>query len=232
MKKTRSIVLAVALVGLAITVLAFHAAASDGEATYSVTATAIEGCSCPLFCSCYYNTEPTGGHKCQFNNAYRFEEGSHWGDVDLSGGKIWVSGDLGGHFGDGTTEWAVVSLDKNLTEEQRQAVGGWINTVFPVQWGSVEMREDEITWEDNEETAHAMLASGLAKIKLDKVFDAHGNQSVVNNTAYWAADSNTGFRLAKSTHEYTGDENSYAYEGRNGFLITLTAEGVVPAAGD
>ncbi len=74
-----------------------------------------------------------------------------------------------------------------------------------------------------------MLASGLAKIQLDKVFDSHGNQSVANNTAYWAANSNTGFRLAKSTHEYNDAENPYSYEGRNGFVITLTAEGVIPA---
>lgn len=227
MKQTRFIVLTGAVVAAAVALVALGVSASAGESTYSVTATAIEGCSCPLFCSCYYNAEPTGGHKCQFNNAYRFEEGSHWGGVDLSGGKIWVSGDLGGHFGDNTTEWAVVTMDKSLTPEQREAIGAWINKVFPVTWGSVEMREDEISWEDGDTTAHAALASGLAKIRLDKVFDPHGKQSVANNTAYWGANSNTGFRLAKSTHEYNGAEHPYSYEGRNGFMITLTAEGTL-----
>ena len=56
--------------------------------TYKVTATAIEACSCPLFCSCYYNTKPTDGHMCRFNNAYKYEQGSHWGKVDLPGASV------------------------------------------------------------------------------------------------------------------------------------------------
>ncbi|HUP42172.1 MAG TPA: DUF1326 domain-containing protein, partial [Thermoanaerobaculia bacterium] len=91
--------------------------ATAGTDTYQVTATAIEACSCPLFCSCYYNAEPAGGHMCRFNNAYRFEEGSHWGDVDLSGAMVWITGDLGGHFADGTTEWAMVTFDQATTPE-------------------------------------------------------------------------------------------------------------------
>jgi hypothetical protein len=219
--------MAAVLVGAGVALVAL----ASGGGTYDVTATAIEACSCPLFCSCYYNAEPTGGHMCQFNNAYKFEDGSHWGDVDLSGAKIWVSGDLGSHFADGTTEWATVTFDKATTPEQRQAIQGWMGKVFPVQWGKVEIREDDITWTDSEKTADAALGSGLAKIHLDKVFDPHGEQSVVSNTAYWGANSNTGFRLAHSTHEHNG-EPSYSFEGRNGFTITLTAKGELPPAAE
>ncbi len=197
---------------------------SHSGSSYDVTATAIEACSCPLFCSCYFNEEPAGGHMCRFNNAYLFEEGSHWGNVDLSGAKIWISGDLGSHFADGTTEWAVVTFDKAVTPEQRAAINGWIGKVFPVKWGKVDAREDQITWENGEKEAHAKLASGLAEITLKKVFDAHGRQSTVQNTGYWGANSNTGFQLAHSTHYYNG-EPSYSFEGRNGFVITLTAQG-------
>lgn len=194
--------------------------------SYDVTATAIEACSCPLFCSCYFNTSPSDGHSCQFNNAYRFEEGSHWGGVDLSGAKLWVSGDLGSHFGSGKTEWATVSFDRAVTPEQKAAINGWIGKVFPVQWGKVEVRDDDIEWVDEEKTAHAALGSGLAEIHLAKVFDAHGEQSTVTHTGYWGASSNTGFRLAHSTHEYNG-EPKYSYEGRNGFMITLNAKGEI-----
>ncbi len=204
--------------------------AGGGDGSYRVTATAIEACSCPLFCSCYYNTEPAGSHMCRFNNAYRFEPGSHWGGVDLSGAKLWVSGDLGGHFGDGTTEWAVVTFDRATTPAQRAAIEAWMAKVFPVQWGEVQVKEDEISWQDGEETAHAKLASGLAEITLAKVFDASGQQAMVLHTPYWGSDSNTGFRLAHSTHYY-GGEPSYRYERRNGFVITFTTEGELPREG-
>lgn len=215
-------VAAVAIVGV------LTALATTGDKTYKMTATAIEGCSCPLFCSCYYNAEPTGGHKCEFALVYRFDEGSHWGDVDVSGATIWVSGDLGDHFGQGETDWAVVTFDKAVTADQRMAIDGWIKRVFPVTWaGGVTVREDDITWENGEKVAHAKMASGMAEIKLEKVFDAHGHQSIVSNTAYWATDSNNGFELAYATHHYDGEPKSYKYEKRNGFTITSVVEGTI-----
>jgi hypothetical protein len=223
----RTLVAVVALVVVAAGWIVFTGATADRSGTYQVTATAIEACSCPLFCSCYYNPEPTGGHMCRFNNAYRFEEGSHWGGVDLSGAKVWMTGDLGGHFADGTTEWAVVTFDQATTPEQRAAIGAWAGKVFPVQWGNMETREDDITWEEGEKTAHAKMGSGLAEVTLHKVLDGDGEQATVTNTAYWAADSNTGFRLAHSDHYYKGDP-SFSFEHRNGFLITISSEGTLP----
>lgn len=213
----------------AVVLMAGLGLAGDRSSTYEVSATAIEACSCPLFCSCYFNKVPTGGHHCQFNNAYRFEKGSHWGDVDLSGAKIWVSGDLGGHFGDGTTEWAVVSFDEAVTDEQKGAIDAWMKKVFQVKWGRVEVREDQISWENTDKEAKASLGSGMAKIHLAKVFDSHGKQSTVTNTGYWWANSNDGFQLAKSTHEFNG-KPSYSYEDRNGFVITLHVAGEIEPA--
>jgi hypothetical protein len=93
----------------------------------------------------------------------------------------------------------------------------------------MEVREDDITWEEGEKTAHAKMASGQAEVTLHKVLDASGQQATVTNTPYWAAHSNTGFRLAHSDHYYKGDP-SFEFEHRNGFLITITSEGALPAA--
>ncbi|MEE8138930.1 MAG: hypothetical protein V3T81_08710, partial [Thermoanaerobaculia bacterium] len=117
-----------------------------------------------------------------------------------------------------------VTFDKGSTPEQREAINAWIGKVFPIQWGSVEVGEDEISWSDDEKTAHASLASGLAEIHLDKVLDPRGEQAVVMNTPYWASNSNTGFRLAHSTHHYDVDP-SYRFEKRNGFVITINVQG-------
>ena len=217
----------VLVVGLGAVLLAGHHEAEDRSGRYDIRATAIEACSCPLFCSCYYNPEPTDGHKCEFNMAYKFEEGSHYGDVDLSGALLWLSGDLGDHFGDMETEWAIVTHDKRTTPEQREAIGFWINTVFPVKWaGGVTGAEDEITWTDGEKVAHAKLASGDAEITLTKVFDAHGKQAAAVNTNYFGAHTNEGFLLAHATH-YRKGAREYHYEGRNGFMVTNRISGSI-----
>lgn len=197
--------------------------AGEKEASNQVTATAIEACSCPLFCSCYYNSEPTGGHMCRFNMAFKLSSDSSWNDQDLADVKVWISGDLGSHFGDGTAEWATVSFDRSTTPAQREALKGWMSQVFPVQWGKFETREDDITWQDGQKSAHAKLASGMAEIHLQKVIDEQGKQATVLNTPYWNADSNTGFLLAHSTHHYQGDP-SFEFENRNGFMITVTTK--------
>src|SRR5439155_25560068 len=73
-------------------------AAEPASPSWSMNATAIEACSCPMFCQCYFNMEPAGhmamagmdnaehmehmghgegGHFCRFNNAYRINKGSY-----------------------------------------------------------------------------------------------------------------------------------------------------------
>src|ERR1041385_5179355 len=79
---------------------------------WSMNATAIEACSCPVFCQCYFNTSPAGhgehmegmGHEghgmdhfCRFNNAYKVNHG-YFGATRLDGAKFWIYGDLGGDF--------------------------------------------------------------------------------------------------------------------------------------
>lgn len=219
--------LAVLSVGLVCLGVGLVGATAHGSgSTYDISATAIEGCSCPMFCSCYYNTEPTGGHMCRFNNAYQLADGSHWGDVDLSGARIWMSGDLGGDFGDGAMDWVVVTFDDDLSQEQRDALSAWTAKAFPVQWGRMETREDDISWSVDDQGAHAAMASGTAEVQLERVRDPNGEQAIVLNTPYWGTDSNDGFELAYSTHEFNG-EPSFSFEKRNGFIITVHSKGTL-----
>ena len=62
-----------------------------------MTADTIEGCSCPLFCTCYFGPS-ADEHMCKANNVYKFRKGSHYGDVDLSDQIVWLSLDLGGEW--------------------------------------------------------------------------------------------------------------------------------------
>jgi hypothetical protein len=206
--------------------------------TYDVTVDTIEGCSCPLFCGCYFGVS-ADEHMCQFNNVYKFRKGSHYADVDLSDAMVWMSGDLGGEWhhnpGPGMPmSWVVVTFDKKTTPRQRQAIEKVVNTVFNVKWNKMTSREDSIVWEDGPKTSHAKMASGMAEITLDKDSTLRPDKAtpvVVKNLQYWFSTSNEGFVLAYSTHHFDG-ENKFSHQRRNGFTIAWTAKGTVaPEAG-
>ena len=208
--------------------------AGDRSKTFEVTADTIEGCSCPLFCTCYFGPS-ADEHMCQANNVYKFRKGSHWGDVDLSDQIFWISMDLGGEWhkapGPGMpTEWAVLTYDKKSTPKQREAITSVANTVFPVKWKKFASREDSIEWHDDAKMAHAKMASGMAEISLDKQSTLRPDKAqpvVVKNLQYWFSNSNDGFVLAYSTHNFGGYEGTpkFSQQKKNGFTIAWTAKG-------
>ena len=220
------------LLALAVAAVAFVAAApEDHSKSYSVTAETIEGCSCPLFCTCYFGPSAME-HMCQFNNVYKFRKGSYYGNVDLSDQLVWMSGDLGGEWhkkpGPGMpTKWVVVTYDKASTPEQKKAIEKVVNMVFDVKWEKMETREDSISWSDQGKTAHAKMASGMAEITLDKTTGPNKmSPTIVANLQYWFSNANQGFNLAYSTHHFDG-ENKFSHEHRNGFTIEWTVKGMI-----
>ena len=216
-------------------VVAFAGAAgkADRAGTYDVTMETIEACSCPLFCGCYFNTEPNDPHMCEFNNVYKFTKGSHYGSVDLSDQKIWASGDLGPDgLSKGEPSWLTVTFDKASTPAQRDAIVAVFNEVFPVKWRKVETREDDITWEHNNGNDHAKMGSGMAEVTLKRGnWEATKEPTVIKGLKYFGSDSNDGFVLAKGTHYFHGKDAKYDYADHNGFFIRLHKKGTVkPAA--
>lgn len=106
------------------------ASAEEGK-SWSVKADYIEACSCHLFCPCYFNTAPEGGHHCEFNNAVKITEG-HVGDVKVDGAKLWISGNLGGDFSKGQMLGAVVTFDTAVQPKQQEAIKFLLTKIYPV----------------------------------------------------------------------------------------------------
>jgi hypothetical protein len=216
------LVAAIAIIGAGVT-------RGAGAGTYEVSVDTIEGCSCPLFCTCYFGRS-TPAHMCQANNVYKFRKGSHYGDVDLSNQLVWMTMDLGGEWhekpGPGMPgAWAVVTFDKSSTPEQQKALEQVTRAVFPITWKEYETRQDSISWQDDAKTSHAKLASGLAEIQLDKTTGPDKQApTVVKNLQYWWSASNDGFVLAYSTHQFNG-KHKFSQEKKNGFNIAWTAKG-------
>ncbi|KAF0241983.1 MAG: hypothetical protein FD180_4175 [Planctomycetota bacterium] len=196
---------------------------ADGKKKWSVKADYIEGCSCHLMCSCYFNTGPEGGHMCEFNNAVKIAEG-FVGDIKVDGCKFWLSGDLGGDFSKGEMKGCVVTFDTKVTKEQQEALVFLINKIYPVTWKKLQTDTADITWEKKDDgTSHAKCGD-KGEITLTP-FKQDGKQTVIENLKYWGAQKNTGFFLCKSSHWYKGHGYDYKHEDKNGFTIHLESEG-------
>ncbi|MGH9379432.1 MAG: DUF1326 domain-containing protein [Thermoanaerobaculia bacterium] len=205
-------------------------AGTGGEAAdWAMNTTIIEACSCPMFCQCYFNTEPAehahggGEHFCRFNNAFYVNRGHH-GKTDLGGAKFWIAGDLGAEFGDGTMDWAVLHFDPQVSEAQRTGVLAVLPHLYPVEWKSFTVGEDaEMSWQAQGGRAAARLGDGkLAEVVLANSPGMGDKPPVIGNLAYWGAPRNAGFVLMKNEIEaYRGGDKPFEFKGTNGFMITL-----------
>jgi hypothetical protein len=213
---------------VAVSFVGFSVYAAEGQ-SWSIKADYIEACSCHLFCSCYFNAEPEGGHHCEFNNAIKITEG-HVGGVKVDGAKVWLSGNLGGDFSKGEMKGAILTFDTAVTPPQQEAIKFLMGKIYPVKWGSFETAVAPIAWERNGADGHAKLGAGEGEVILKGVKGPDGKQSVLQNVAYWGAQKNKGFELAKGEHHYKGHGYDYKYKDRNGFMISVESSGTEVAA--
>jgi hypothetical protein len=209
--------------------------AVDEPQKWALNATAIEACTCPMFCQCYFNPEPAAhshgngdhdheGHYCRFNMAWKVNSG-HYGDTDLEGVLFWLAGDLGERFDDGTGEWAVLHFDPAVTEAQRAGLANILGPLFPISYRSFEIKEDQpIEWRANTREAIALLGGGAAaEMRLIHPPTAvTDDPAVLTNIQYWGAPRHDGFVLMpNSLQTYRKGDRAFESSGTNGFMITI-----------
>lgn len=226
------------------------AAKASGKPAWSMNATIIEACSCPMFCQCYFTDHPAGhasaegkdheghaehaamGHEhgsggehfCRFNNAFRVNKGWHNG-TKLDGVKFWVAGDLGDDFSKAHMDWAVVTFDKAMTADQRKAVGDILAHLYPVKWNDLKTAEGDISWTASKGEAHALLDNGKSaevKLKASVASNNTRESTVIKNLKYWGAPTNDGFVLMPNEVEaYRVGDKPFEFKATNGFMITF-----------
>jgi uncharacterized protein DUF1326 len=229
MKKILLVIIAFAV---SIPLLTIGAEKSAAAPEWSLNATAIEACSCPMFCQCYFNAEPAGHHDhgtgaaqhyCRANIAYKVNKGNY-GSLKLDGLKFWLSSDLGGDFSKGVMDWTVITFDKSTTKEQRDAIQFLYTQLFPVKWNSLTTAEGVIdTWKFDNDMAVATLDGGKSgEIHLKRFQGMTNAPIVINNLKYWGAPRNDGFVLMPSELEaYRVGPKAFEYKNSNGFMITV-----------
>jgi len=202
---------------------------------WSMNATAIEACSCPMFCQCYFQTKPAShmGHEghgeehfCRANMAWKVNKG-YYGKTKLDGAKFWIATDLGDDFSDGTMKWAVLHFDPSVTKEQRDGILAAVGALYPVKWEApFQVGNDlAIGWSHTGDKAVAKLDEGKAgEVVLDGGA-VHRNQTapvVIQNLKYWGAPRHDGFVLMPNEVEaYRLGPNAFEFKGTNGFMITV-----------
>ena len=182
-------------------------AAAAGD--WSMNATIIEACSCPMFCQCYFTTKPSahagahaehGGaaaeHYCRANNVFRVNKGSY-GATKLDGAKFWIGMDLGDEFSDGEMDWAVLHFDPSVTKEQREGIQTALGKLYPVKWKSFTVGADApIEWTATKDRAVAKLDGGKGgEVALNRFAGNTSDPIVIHNLKYWGAPRNDGFIL-------------------------------------
>jgi hypothetical protein len=203
---------------------------------WSMNASIIEACSCPMFCQCYFNHEPAGhgehaGHShgeggehfCKFNNAFKVNHG-RYGSTKLDGAKFWVAGDLGADFSKGQMDWAALTFDSSVTPEQREGIKAILGHIYPVQWSSFTVAPDaKMTWTASREHAEAKLDDGKAgEVVLNKFKGMTDDPIVMKNLKYWGVPRNDGFVMMPNEVEaYRAGDKAFEFKNSNGFMITF-----------
>ncbi len=230
------------LIALAFLAAPLPPAALAADTEWAANTTVIEACSCPMFCQCYFNASPAGHshhggaaeHYCRANLAHRINKG-HYGSVKLDGVKFWVASDLGPDFSKGQMDWAVLTFDKAMTKEQRDAVAHIVGNVFPVKWNSLSTAEADIdVWEYTNDSARAAMDGGkTAEVRLKRFPGYTAEPVVIKNLPYWGVKRHDGFVLMPNEVEaYRVGPKAFEFKGTNGFMITwdMTSKDVPVAA--
>ncbi len=237
------------LLVLAASLIYFTSSAQEksSKSDFEMTASYIEACSCDMFCPCYFNTHSTNHmgmgehhmdeHFCRANLVLRVDKG-HYKDTKLDGAKVWLAADLGSDWSTGKDSWLVMNFDPAVNKEQQAALGDILPQLYSaIPWQKKAVDTAAFAWEVDTKTgvAHAKMDNGKGEVLLERVNGNDSNQEVVaTNLKYWSAQSNDGFRMWKNKHEaYEGHDHKFAYDGTNGFLITIHFSGMAkPASAD
>ena len=214
-----------------------HAAPAAAAPSWSMNATIIEACSCPMFCQCYFASKPAGhaGHEgmagesehyCRANNVFKVNKGMY-GTTKLDGAKFWLAMDLGDDFSDGTMKWLIVTWDPSVTPAQRAGIMQILGHVYPVKWeeAPVVAADLPIEWTHAGDKAVARLDGGKAgEVILNGASVNHDAKAptVIQNLHYWGVPRNDGFVLMTNEIEtYKLGPKAFEFKGTNGFMITF-----------
>ena len=129
----------------------------------------------------------------------------------------------------------MANFDPSVSKEQEAALLDVLTQLYSaIPFQKKGVSHTAFSWDVDAKSgvAHAKMADGKGEVVLERVGgNKPGEEVVMRNLKYWSAQSNDGFRMWKSKHEaFEGDGHKFAYDGTNGFLITIHYSGMAKAA--
>jgi hypothetical protein len=207
-------------------------AANAQTPEWSFNGTTIEGCTCPMFCQCFFNSRPAAHtsqhshgpeHYCRFNIALKVNKGSY-DRVALDGAKCWIAGDLGADFSSGQTDWAVLTFDRSVSKPQRDAIIAVLPHIYPLKWKTFSVAEDgAVEWIPGKDRAIARLNGGrTAEVILRRHPGNTSEPIVVKNLKYQGAPRNDGIILMPNeVQSWRGADKPFESRGTTGYMVTI-----------
>ena len=207
-------------------------AANAQTPEWSLNGTTIEGCTCPMFCQCFFNSKPAAHtsqhshgpeHYCRFNIALKVNKGSY-DHVALDGAKCWIAGDLGADFSSGQTDWAVLTFDRSVSKPQRDAIIAVLPHIYPVTWKTFSVAEEgAVEWNAGKDRAIARLNGGrTAEVILRRHPGNTSEAIVVKNLKYQGAPRNDGVILMPNeVQSWRGADKPFESRGTTGYMVTI-----------
>lgn len=149
--------------------------------------------------------------------------------MQLDGARFWFAGNAGDDFDKPKLEWAVLTLDSQMTDEQRDALLTVIRHLRwyrPERWLSYELADPApMTWTADARGAHATLGGGaVAEVKLTTMAGMHEKPVMMMNMDYFGYPRNNGFVLMPSdvlAYRKGAHPFEYVAKGTNGLRTTL-----------
>lgn len=192
------------------------------RATYTLTGTLLEACSCGVLCPCWIGEDPDGGD-CFAFNAYHFDRG-RIGDVDVSGlnlvNIVYIPGNvLTPH------SWRVVMfIDSRATPEQKDALVAAYSGKYGGPLADLAQLIGEVRGIETAPIRHETLAGkgtlqipGILEAELAPYRSADGSVTTLRDSLFSTVPGSPAYVSKASKHRVTLPKYGWdwEYEGRN-----------------
>lgn len=109
------------------------------------------------------------GVPCRYNRAIRIERGE-FGDISLTGTKLWMAGERTESTTPDFHEWGEIAFDPSVMLEQQTALLTVIRALYPIQYMALTVDTPQaIEWSVGEDEASARMAEGsIAELLIEK----------------------------------------------------------------
>ena len=181
-------------------------------ASWQLTATVAESCSCTVSCPCNFGGEPSRT-PCEGNRMIAIEKG-HYQDVDLAGVQLLVTFNM--------RNWSKIYVSDKVSDRQMKAVEAMLPLAFAgFHKGMLSFTKAPITMEIAD--SRVRFSGPESSVDMELVKGFNGQAIKIHNLPSAVFQDYTQFRSVSHTH--TTAAHTWSHKGTNGFTSKWSASG-------